>query len=70
MTNLHWQFESWQALWQMAGHGPYVWSAVAVTGLVMAMLIAAPLRRRRQLLNEIRKEQQRARRRIQAERDG
>lgn len=66
MTDLNWQFESWQAFWQMAGHGPYVWAAMAITALVMAVLVLVPLRRRKQLLNEIRKEQLRARRRSQA----
>ena len=66
MVELKWQFENWQAFWQMAGHGPYVWAVVAVTAVVMVALVAAPLRRRRQLLAEVAREQQRAERRAEA----
>lgn len=46
-------FDSWQALLAMGGHGPYVWSAYAVTLLVMAWLIAAPVLKHRRLVSEI-----------------
>lgn len=61
--SIDWQFESWAAFWQMAGHGPYVWAAVAVTAVVMVALLVAPLRRQRRLLTEVRAEQARAARR-------
>lgn len=47
-------FDSWQAFWQMGGHGPYVWFAYSVTLLVMAGLIVAPIQRHRRLLRTIR----------------
>jgi len=64
--SIRWQFQSWPEFWQMAGHGPYVWAAVAVTALVMVALIAAPIYRRRALLAEVRAEQARAERRAAA----
>lgn len=46
------QFDSLQALWQMGGHGPFVWSAYAITLVTLAGIIAAPLARRRRFLRE------------------
>ena len=40
-------FDSWQALWTMAGHGGYVWSAYAATVVVLAALLWLPVRRMR-----------------------
>lgn len=55
------QFDSVQAFWQMAGHGPYVWFCYAVTVTLMTLLIAQPLYRKRQLVRlikaDIRREQ-------------
>lgn len=47
-------FESLQALLVMDGHGGFVWSAYAVTCLVVAWLLAAPTLRRKRLLRELR----------------
>ena len=40
-------FDSLTAAWDMAGHGPYVWSAYAITLAVVASLIILPHRRAR-----------------------
>jgi len=54
-----WQFNSLLEFWQMDGHGPFVWAAVAVTLVVMVVLIVAPIQRRKRLLMNVRAEQQR-----------
>ena len=41
-------FESLNAAWEMAGHGPYVWSAYGITLMVIAGLILIPHQRARQ----------------------
>ena len=46
------QFDSLQALWEMGGHGPFVWSAYAITLVTLIVIIAAPLARRRRFLRE------------------
>lgn len=38
-------FDSLAAAWDMTGHGPFVWSAYALTFSVLTYLIVAPLRR-------------------------
>jgi heme exporter protein CcmD len=40
-------FDSLNAAWDMAGHGPYVWSAYLITLAVVASLIILPHRRAR-----------------------
>ncbi len=40
-------FSSLSELWQMAGHGPYVWSSFGVSALVLAGLLLESLRRNR-----------------------
>lgn len=47
-------FDSWTALWAMAGHGAYVWSAYGITTMVLLWLVWQPLRRRRHLLRWLR----------------
>ena len=47
-------FDSLGALLVMDGHGPYVWAAYGITLLVLALVLAAPGRRRRRLLREVR----------------
>jgi heme exporter protein C len=42
-------FESLSAVLQMDGHGAYVWSAYAISLLVLALLMTLPLRRRRRV---------------------
>ena len=41
-------FESLRAAWEMAGHGPFVWSAYGITAVVVIALIGLPLQRVRQ----------------------
>lgn len=38
-------FESWSEVWQMGGHGLYVWSAYAVTLIAVIALVTVPWRR-------------------------
>lgn len=52
-------FESLTAALAMNGHGAYVWSAYAITALVLLQLMLAPRRGRRRLLRELRAEQRR-----------
>lgn len=37
-------FESLTELWQMAGHGPFVWSSYAITYFVWFLLMLIPIR--------------------------
>ena len=46
-------FDSLQEIIAMDGHGMFVWSAYLVTGAVIALLLAAPVRRRRRLLRQL-----------------
>ena len=59
-------FESLQAAVLMDGHGAYVWGAYGASLLLLALMLAAPLRRERRLLRELRGEQRRAERRAAA----
>lgn len=54
-------FESWQAAWQMAGHGPYVWSAYGLTAVVLIALVWVPIARARTASRQILADQRRAR---------
>lgn len=47
------QFESFQQAWDMAGHGPYVWTAVLVSVFVLCWLMQRPLVQHRKSLNSI-----------------
>lgn len=42
-------FDNWRSAWVMAGHGPFVWSTVAITGFVLLILLLLPVLRKRQL---------------------
>jgi len=53
------RFDSLQDFLQMSGHGPYVWSAYAVSIAFMLWLVASPLRRRRQILADVQRQQHR-----------
>ncbi len=53
------QFENIQEFIQMGGHGPYVWSAYLISLSVMIWLVVSPLRRKRKLLRDINRQQQR-----------
>ncbi|PLW67366.1 heme exporter protein CcmD [Pseudohalioglobus lutimaris] len=46
-------FDSFAAMLSMDGHGAYVWSAYAITLVVVGALLLVPLRRQRRLLTEL-----------------
>ncbi len=50
------QFDSLRDFAHMAGHGPYVWAAYAVSLVVMAWLVVRPLTLARQRKNAIRRQ--------------
>ncbi len=50
------QFESLSELWNMAGHGPYVWACYLITAIAIVYLLVSPLRRRRQLFEQLRRQ--------------
>ncbi len=50
-------FNNLAELWAMAGHGPYVWSAYAISFLVLAAMVILPAKRYRQQLAHIREQQ-------------
>ena len=50
------QFDSLAALWQMGGHGLYVWSAYGISLLVLLVNALLPGRRRAAFLREAREE--------------
>ena len=52
-------FDSLQALIAMDGHGPYVWGAYGMCFVVMAALVAAPIRRQAALKKQIRQQARR-----------
>ena len=52
-------FESLQAAWQMAGHGPYVWGAYGLTAVVLIALVWMPIARAREVRGQILAEQRR-----------
>ncbi|MFK8041705.1 heme exporter protein CcmD [Congregibacter sp.] len=52
-------FDSVSAALAMDGHGPYVWAAYGLSLAVIAMLIMAPVLRKRRLLRELRGEYRR-----------
>ena len=53
-------FHSLHALLAMDGHGAYVWTAYAVSALVIAATLCAPVWRRRRILLRLRAELRRA----------
>ncbi len=56
-------FDGLDAALTMDGHGLYVWSAYAITFLVLAQVLHWPRRSRRRFLRELRAEQRRNERR-------
>lgn len=50
-------FDSLTELWTMAGHGPFVWAAFAISFIVLAGLIILPVKHYRQQLLHIRQQQ-------------
>lgn len=55
--DLQFQFESLAGFWQMAGHGPYVWACYGLTFACLIVLLMAPLRRKRALFEQLRRQQ-------------
>lgn len=53
------QFDSLTALWQMGGHGAYVWSAYGLCAITLLAIILVPLQRSRRIAAELRKGEQR-----------
>ena len=54
-------FDNLNAVLVMEGHGGYVWLAYAVTLSVLAILLVAPMRRRRRQLRQLAMDLRRAR---------
>jgi len=52
---------SWDAFWTMGGYGLYVWGSYAMTVIVLAFEIRQLKSRRRTALQELAREQARAR---------
>jgi heme exporter protein D len=53
MPEMH--FSSFAELWTMNGHGPFVWAAYGIVTVVLVLLVNEPLRRRRRLLEQVRR---------------
>ena len=52
-------FESLAAVWDMDGHGFYVWSAYALTALQLVIMVWLPIKRIRQHWRWLQAEQRR-----------
>ena len=52
------QFHSLGEFFTMAGHGPYVWSALGITVVVVLALVISPIVKRRNILQGIRQRKQ------------
>jgi len=52
-------FETFADFLAMGKHGPYVWSAYGITLVVIAINIAAPILRRKGLIEEIKRKAKR-----------
>lgn len=52
MPRMH--FDSLDALWHMAGHGPFVWSAYAIVFVVITALVANARARSKAALQQVR----------------
>lgn len=46
-------FDSLSAALQMDGHGIYVWSAYAITAVVLAIVLILPLRREKAFIRQL-----------------
>lgn len=49
------QFDGISDFLAMGGHGPYVWLSYGITVAVMFYLVVAPILRRRQVLDQVRR---------------
>jgi len=50
---MNFQFESLDAFWVMAGHGPYVWSAYAIFSISIVTLLLNARMKRKEVLKKI-----------------
>lgn len=46
-------FDNFAAIVTMDGHGGFVWSAYLITVLVVILMLAVPVRRRRRVVREL-----------------
>lgn len=53
-------FDNLHEVLTMGGHGGYVWIAYAVTSVVLALVLVAPVRRRKRVLLQLAGELRRA----------
>lgn len=53
------QFDSLAALWDMGGHGPFVWGAYALALLTLIAIVIVPVQRSRRIVAELRAGEQR-----------
>ena len=53
------QFDSLTAMWEMGGHGAYVWSAYALAAVTLLAIVVLPLQRSRRVIAELRAGEQR-----------
>ncbi len=53
---MEFQFESLADMFEMSGHGVYVWSCYAITALGLGYLALSPLRQRRVLFNTLKRQ--------------
>jgi heme exporter protein D len=51
------QFESIVDLFQMSGHGPYVWGSFIITFLVVGILIYIPYKLKREIVVQLKRQQ-------------
>ncbi|MFT6968053.1 MAG: heme exporter protein D [Cellvibrionaceae bacterium] len=51
------QFESIVDLFQMSGHGPYVWGSYIITFLVVGILIYIPYKLKREIVVQVKRQQ-------------
>jgi heme exporter protein D len=51
------QFESIVDLFQMSGHGPYVWGSYIITFLVVGILIYIPYKLKREIVVQLKRQQ-------------
>lgn len=51
------QFNSFNALLTMAGHGAFVWASYFITLIAILFIIAIPLLQRRQLFKQLQRQQ-------------
>ncbi len=46
-------FSNWQEFLAMGGYAPFVWSAFALTLIILGIVLVTPVLRRRQLLRQL-----------------